>query len=312
MPKKTIPPGTRFTSLVVIRDGPLTKWGTTTSICRCDCGREVHIRNASLRTGHTRSCGCLQKALLKGKKPATFVNLVGKKFGLWSVISESKSEQGAFKWLCRCACGTSRKISACELNSGRTTNCGCKRRCASWADDLSGKKFNFLTVVNRNLNVEYQGHVRWNCICKCGNRTIVSSYALKYSKTKSCGCYQRETQWLPNFGIASRKKVQRMCRNGAKYRGLEFDLSDEEFDSLISKPCHYCGSPPSNHTTASGNGSCTYSGLDRADNLKGYTIKNAVPCCRQCNISKGTLSVEEFIEWIKRAHSHSATHYTHA
>ena len=29
--------------------------------CRCDCGKEVTILGASLRTGNTKSCGCLRR-----------------------------------------------------------------------------------------------------------------------------------------------------------------------------------------------------------------------------------------------------------
>lgn len=29
--------------------------------CLCDCGKEVSVRGGSLRSGHTHSCGCLQK-----------------------------------------------------------------------------------------------------------------------------------------------------------------------------------------------------------------------------------------------------------
>lgn len=30
-------------------------------LCRCDCGNEVIITGSSLRSGSTRSCGCLKK-----------------------------------------------------------------------------------------------------------------------------------------------------------------------------------------------------------------------------------------------------------
>lgn len=29
--------------------------------CKCDCGNEVLVRGSSLVSGHTKSCGCLQK-----------------------------------------------------------------------------------------------------------------------------------------------------------------------------------------------------------------------------------------------------------
>ncbi|NFU23640.1 hypothetical protein FDF83_03635 [Clostridium botulinum] len=57
--------------------------------------------------------------------------------------------------------------------------------------DLVGKKFGRWTVVKRsgtNLN----GSVKWECICECGNKGFISSYALRSGESKSCGCYSRE------------------------------------------------------------------------------------------------------------------------
>lgn len=33
--------------------------------CLCDCGNEVYARATSLRSGHTKSCGCLHKEIVK-------------------------------------------------------------------------------------------------------------------------------------------------------------------------------------------------------------------------------------------------------
>lgn len=33
---------------------------------------------------------------------------------------------------------------------------------------------------------------RWNCVCECGNTTVVSSSQLKSRKTQSCGCLQKQ------------------------------------------------------------------------------------------------------------------------
>lgn len=38
--------------------------------CRCDCGQESIVIGGNLKTGRTRSCGCLQKQLLKERYAA--------------------------------------------------------------------------------------------------------------------------------------------------------------------------------------------------------------------------------------------------
>ena len=60
--------------------------------------------------------------------------------------------------------------------------------------------------------------------------------------------------------------------NGAKTRDHIFELTKEQFHSLVSTSCHYCG-------TCQENGN----GIDRVDNTKGYTIDNVVSCCSLCN-----------------------------
>jgi len=63
---KTIQAGSRFGKLTVVGVGSNVKNKNgemaSTSICMCDCGREKEIRNWSLKSHATKSCGCLQKA----------------------------------------------------------------------------------------------------------------------------------------------------------------------------------------------------------------------------------------------------------
>lgn len=51
--------GQRFGRLTVLR--PAENVGTRTAwLCRCDCGREAVVLTSRLRSGHTRSCGCIK------------------------------------------------------------------------------------------------------------------------------------------------------------------------------------------------------------------------------------------------------------
>ena len=60
------------------------------------------------------------------------------------------------------------------------------------AIDLTGQVFGRLTVVDRAPNPEHK-QTRWNCLCQCGNETIVFSSNLKSGHTVSCGCFRKET-----------------------------------------------------------------------------------------------------------------------
>ena len=62
--------------------------------------------------------------------------------------------------------------------------------------DLTGARFGRLTVIGR---AENKGNLtRWECICDCGNSTIVYSNNLRRGYTQSCGCYrhERENDWI--------------------------------------------------------------------------------------------------------------------
>lgn len=66
--------GQRFGRLVVVssaprRPGHRAAWW----LCRCDCGSEMEARADGLRTGNTRSCGCLKRdtAAATGRENAT-------------------------------------------------------------------------------------------------------------------------------------------------------------------------------------------------------------------------------------------------
>ncbi len=48
----------RFGRLLVLLRGD-NRGGRPWWLCRCDCGRELTVAASSLRTGNTRSCGCL-------------------------------------------------------------------------------------------------------------------------------------------------------------------------------------------------------------------------------------------------------------
>jgi len=55
-------PGDRFGLLTAIELGPyLYRTKQRTWKCRCDCGREIVVRQDCLRSGNTASCGCQRK-----------------------------------------------------------------------------------------------------------------------------------------------------------------------------------------------------------------------------------------------------------
>jgi hypothetical protein len=99
-------------------------------------------------------------------------------------------------------------------------------------------------------------------------------------------------------------KMYCFYRSGAKQRDIEWNLSEEEFKSLIKENCHYCGESPSRHQSVSyRNDYELVNGIDRIDSNKGYSIDNCVPCCNTCNLMKNTLSKDVFLNKVSQIYN---------
>lgn len=57
--------------------------------------------------------------------------------------------------------------------------------------DLSGKVFGRLVAISLSEK-RIAGRTAWNCLCECGNKTIVTGCNLTNGVSKSCGCLQKE------------------------------------------------------------------------------------------------------------------------
>lgn len=86
----------------------------------------------------------------------------------------------------------------------------------------------------------------------------------------------------------------------AEKRGLKLKLSRDEFSKLITSNCYYCDQIPNTPVNYKGNTLLFRNGIDRLDSNKDYTAENCVPCCPSCNYAKRDLTVEQFLQWIKR------------
>ena len=117
----------RFGNLVAIKNtGKSDKHRNLIWLCQCDCGNTCEVSGNNLRTGHTKSCGCLKqiKCAEIGKQQNT-VNETGKIYGKLTVLSMEKIDNHCAFWKCRCECGNEIIVSGNHLRMGHTTSCGC-------------------------------------------------------------------------------------------------------------------------------------------------------------------------------------------
>ncbi len=56
------------------------------------------------------------------------IDLVGQKFGRWTVIAFTSVQKEMPMWLCRCECGIEKEVHGGNLRKGLTRSCGCLKR----------------------------------------------------------------------------------------------------------------------------------------------------------------------------------------
>jgi hypothetical protein len=81
-----VPEGQQFGELTALREGPPTgSRGRRTIVCKCSCGQEKTIALEKLRSGHTRSCGCQQRAAASttGKQNRTHGKTLERIYTIW-------------------------------------------------------------------------------------------------------------------------------------------------------------------------------------------------------------------------------------
>jgi len=163
------------------------------------------------------------------------------------------------------------------------------------------------------INIEGKGvgkHTKITFECHCGNIKDMKTHI--FTKSKSCGCQKHDIStwksigpkskpWTLPKGEAAFNNYLYAYKRAARKRNLEFDLSKEEFKEIVTQNCFYCGiEPQERKPQKSYNGSMKMHGVDRKDNEIGYTIKNSVSCCSTCNFMKLKMTIDDFVNHIKR------------
>lgn len=116
--------------------------------CLCDCGNITYVPINHLKSGATKSCGCLAHDL-------AIDDLTGQKFGKLTVLKQvSRPENVATisraYWLCRCDCGSEiivRSSALKDINNG-IQSCGCIKS--------KGEQTIIKILQDNNIVYEYQ------------------------------------------------------------------------------------------------------------------------------------------------------------
>ena len=197
--------------------------------CQCECGNIVEVDGNALRTGHTKSCGCIRK------NSAPYIDLTGQQFGKLKVLYLNGSDGRRKIWHCKCECGNECNVTSNGLLSGHTKSCGClhsykeieieqilQKLNISYIKeytftDLRGKRnplrFDFAIFNDNTLlcMIEYQGDQHFNIDSGWHTEQLIDSDIRKkeycssnnidlYELTKRDNLEERLREILNNYG----------------------------------------------------------------------------------------------------------------
>jgi hypothetical protein len=171
--------------------------------------------------------------------------------------------------------------------------------------DLAGQRFGRLLVLTQEL--PKRRRIRWWCECECGKiPEPINTSNLTGGISKSCGCYRLDL--LSARRLRPYESLYRALKCRCKRLRRPFALSYEEFVEFTkTTACQYCGSTVawSKYRTERGKpkGRLAHN-LDRRDSSRGYSKKNCVVCCGDCNEMKMDRTPEIFISHILRIARH--------
>jgi hypothetical protein len=161
----------------------------------------------------------------------------------------------------------------------------------------AGEKFGRLTVIEF-VKKDAHGSTYWLCSCACGKEVVTRLKSITRGTTKSCGCLARELvakrTSLPN-NLAIKRRAYRTHLIAAKKRGLKSNLTQDDYISIASKPCFYCGGFSIRRGPRK-KIAIQFNSVDRYNNEPFYSLENSVSSCLMCQRFKSNFLAEVFIK----------------
>lgn len=144
--------GMRFGRLTVISFHGV-KDSKSYFLCKCDCGNEIIASMTKLKSGNTKSCGCLQRDIMVNRYAQKREEMIGMRFGKLTVISFHGIKDEKAQFLCKCDCGNEVIVGSNQLKTGYVKSCGCLlkespfHRYDKYRQEMIGKQFGYLKVL---------------------------------------------------------------------------------------------------------------------------------------------------------------------
>ena len=158
--------GQIFGRLTVLETIPRYKSQEVYCKCICECGSEIMVRKNDLISGNTKSCGCISRP-----------SLLGKRFGQLTVIEEVPSDKRQRMWRCLCDCGYYNTLTTHTLTSGHTLSCGCIR-----SNNVSTRE-QYISDYLKKQNIAYEKEYSFDDCCGTSGYPLRFDFYLPDYKT---------------------------------------------------------------------------------------------------------------------------------
>lgn len=141
------------------------------------------------------------------------------------------------------------------------------------------------TIIEKNEELEKKGTKEKLCVsCEKLFIPFLTRYNYLSKKCERCNAYMlsqdaKRPERGRNFKNETYNNLDCYYKSyikSAKKRSYSFQLTLEDFKSIVVKSCHYCNYYKEKETN----------GIDRVNNDIGYNKDNCVPCCEICNKMK--------------------------
>lgn len=213
-------------------------------------------------------------------------------------IGKTKTQTGYYYIIMCKDCGYIKKIGKSDFK--KTITCKeCDKQ--KHYKDFVGFKNIAYTVIDFDHVANKKLYYKCKCH-NCGSEIIVRKDNILEATQKHC--VKCKGNGIKPTIEAPINVYKYYYKEGAAKRGFIWELSDEDFREIISKPCHYCGESPKPLQSLTRYKNVKeelyVNGVDRIDSNLGYTKDNCVPCCTMCNRMKLDYNINDFITHVRK------------
>lgn len=146
------------------------------AVCRCRCGNMISADKSDVVTGHTKSCGCLQRQCAADAAEKDFTGMKSTS-GVELLSRAYRNRRGVWMWNCRCPlCGGKFVALPAKIMSNHTTSCGCR---------IMSSRERMIKRILDEMGVDYAEQKRFP---DCKNKyTLPFDFAV-FNSDKSINC----------------------------------------------------------------------------------------------------------------------------